>query len=206
MVKRKRDEGVTVKLRKRTEIKRKKTLKSSWKIYTKRLPDGFISKFKRKNSNPNDCVINALEMLGFLDTVGASMARLAWGGKPIPEENIKIYLKILLYPLKKTEFKVTGNNGRGISLERFEEEHSKIRKNHAAIGFVIGKDENGNGTGHFFIVAKDKEGKTYIIDPQIFNKRENFMGQCPNGECTEYYKHISGKGLNTFGFIKYHHE
>ena len=201
MVKRKRDEGNTV-LRKRekTDFQKKKTAKK-WRIYQKQLSDDFVNKFRRNHGNSNDCVVNAFEMIGFISSETATIMRILKPNIPLTDDEL---LKILpvFYPNKSAIFKVSKEKV-GHSIQYFNSQHSIIRKNHAGIGYIVRIAKDGSKSGHFFIVAKDKEGKTYIIDPQIFSKRENFMGECPNNDCTQYYKHISGEGINYFGFVTY---
>ncbi len=140
-------------------------------------------------------------MLQYISPETAGIMRILRPGMTLNEEEI---LKILhiFYPNKSAKFKVLKENI-GISGEEFNNQHSTIRKNHAGIGYIFRVGKDGSRSGHFFVVAKDKEGGTYIIDPQVFSKDENYMGQCPNGDCTKYYKYISREGYNYFGFVTY---
>lgn len=202
MVKRKRDDGISVQLRKKKKIDpREKKVRKKWRIYQKQLSDNFVNKFKRIHGGENDCVINAFEMLQYISPETAAIMRILRPGMTLNEAEI---LKILaiFYPNKNVRFKVLKENI-GYSVEEFNEQHSMIRKNHAAVGYIFRRKKDGSQSGHFFVVAKDKDGKTYIIDPQVFTKEENFMGQCPNDDCTKYYKYISREGYNYFGFVTY---
>ena len=202
MVKRKRDDGVTVELRKRkkVDLRKKKTAKK-WRIYQKKLSNDFVDKFRRIHGGENDCVINAFEMLQYISPNTAAIMRILRPGATLSEDEI---LKILpiFYQNKSAKFKVLKEN-LGVSSQEFNEQHSMIRKNHAGIGYIFRVGNDGSRSGHFFVVAKDENGMTYIIDPQIFSRGDNFMGQCPNGDCTKYYERISAKSLNKFGFVTY---
>jgi len=203
MVKRKRDDGISVQLRKKKkgDTQGKKKVSKKWRIYQKQLSDNFVATFRRIHGGKNDCVINAFEMLQYISAETAAIMRILRPGLTLNEDEI---LKILplFYPNKSVKFKVLKEN-LGYSVEEFNKQHSMIRKNHAGIGYIYRIKKDLSHSGHFFVVAKDKDGKTYIIDPQVFKKEENFMGQCPNDDCTKYYKYISKEGYNFFGFVTY---
>ncbi len=105
MVKRKRNEGISVQLRKKKKIDpRKKKTAKKWRIYQKQLSDDFITKFRRTHGDKNDCVINAFEMLQYISPETAGIMRILRPGMTLNEEEI---LKILhiFYPTKSAKFK-----------------------------------------------------------------------------------------------------
>ncbi len=67
------------------------------------ISDESLTRFRRSHPKPNDCVINALEILGILETHSADITRIFVGDDGLLQHQIEKVFEIT-YPGKKWDF------------------------------------------------------------------------------------------------------
>jgi len=117
-----------------------------------KISDENIMNFKRYLKSPMDCVINALQLMGVLDTISSNMLRISCvGTSGFEKEQIeKIFI---LYGGVNFEFKSTKDFN----------EFASIIENQLLPGNVV----FAGYTGHVFIIGRYLNGQLVYIDPQL---------------------------------------
>ena len=117
-----------------------------------KISDENIMNFKRHIQSPMDCVINALQLMGVLDTLSSNILRISCvGSRGFEKEQIeKIFT---LYTGVNFEFKSTKN---------FDEFANTIETQ-----LLPGNVVFAGYTGHVFIIGKYLDGRLVYIDPQL---------------------------------------
>ena len=120
-----------------------------------------LEHYLRINSDPNDCVINAMQLLGLLSNIESGLLRLeltCWsehtGGLP---PNVIMSMFKTIYPTYNFEFKNSTNS------HDFIDYLSNLPNNHISFCGISRKD----GSGHVFLVIKSSN-QIYIADPQTY--------------------------------------
>jgi len=107
--------------------------------------------FKRYLKSPRDCVINALQIIGILDSQNANILRISCAGNNgfVKEQIEKIFIFI------------TGNKYEFMKINNYELFSTKIKEN-LKIGHVV----FAGYTGHVFLIGKKQSGEIVYIDAQ----------------------------------------
>jgi hypothetical protein len=147
---------------KRTKNANSKTAKRNKRVWQLRIPqsnimsqfemtDNNITSFKRFIKSPMDCFINALQLMGLIDTMQSNMLRISAGNVGFSKEQIeKIFI---LQKGNNFTFKPTKNY-----IEFAETIKNNLKPGHAVFAGY---------TGHVFILARFIDGRIMFIDPQI---------------------------------------
>ena len=132
------------------------TLKYDYSKFINRLEH-----YSRINPDPNDCVINAMQLLGLLSNIESGLLRLelkCWsennGGLP---QHIVLSMFKTIYPKYKFDFKSTTDP------QEFDYYLTKLPDNQISFCGISRID----GSAHVFLVIKSN-GHIYIVDPQIY--------------------------------------
>ena len=189
----------------KTRNTQKKRSKVIWKARVKnslpdcnnlsqfQINDENIQSFRRYINSPMDCVINALQLMGLLDTVTSNLFRISCVGTNGFEKD-QIEKIFILYKGVNFEFKSTTN---------FNEFLNWIETK-----LLPGNVVFAGYTGHVFIIGRLLNGNIMYIDPQI-NKFCNIK-TCQNlimHEGKSYYllfnseKKLTIDQLNIIGFV-----
>jgi len=114
------------------------------------MTDERIQNFKRFVKSPRDCFINAMQLMGMIDTTAANILRISFAGElGFKKEQIE-----LIFTLKTSKpFKFYQMN-----YEKF----SDTIKNKLEAGNVV----FAGYTGHVFLIGKTYNGDILYIDPQ----------------------------------------
>jgi len=122
------------------------------------ITDEVFSKFRRSRPKPNDCVINALELLGILDANSADISRIFIGDKVVLQDQIEKVFETV-FKDKKWHFQNIDVN----ALEAYLRDSLKP-------GHVVfcGKVRY-QGPGHAFLIWKKHDGNIIMVDPQMTN-------------------------------------
>ena len=114
------------------------------------MTDERIQNFKRFVKSPRDCFINAMQLMGMIDTTAANILRISFAGElGFKKEQIE-----LIFTLKTSKpFKFYQMN-----YEKF----SDTIKNKLEAGNVV----FAGYTGHVFLIGKIRNGDIVYIDPQ----------------------------------------
>ena len=111
--------------------------------------------FRRDNAHPKDCLFNAMEILGIIDSKQAAKYRKDYSSRLMTIDEIEGFFNMYCHT-DVFKFKQYTN------LNRFETEINKIKPGYTMfVGYTYEKDE-----GHVFLIGKDKSG-LIIIDPQL---------------------------------------
>ena len=164
--------------------------KDGEKLFFTKMDDNFILQFKRMTRHPNDCVINAMEVMGLMSSDSAAFLRFMKRtnkssinrmkppqGKPMSQEEIMGLLTIC-YPEKSFRFGVFKSNQ---YKELFVDTIKTMPNGFATIAYQIFK----SGLGHAFVIGKSIQGLFYLIDAQRFTKPP-FMCELSQDECYDY--------------------
>jgi len=189
----------------KTRNTQKKRSKVIWKARVKnslpdcndlsqfQINDENIQSFRRYINSPMDCVINALQLMGLLDTVTSNLFRISCVGTNGFEKD-QIEKIFILYKGVNFEFKSTTNFNEFLNLI----ETKLLPGNVVFAGY----------TGHVFIIGRLLNGNIMYIDPQI-NKFCDIK-TCQNlimHESKSYYllfnseKKLTIDQLNIIGFV-----
>ena len=117
-----------------------------------RISDDNIMNFRRHIQSPMDCVINALQLMGVLDTLSSNILRISCVGKNGFEKE-QIEKIFILYAGVNFEFKSTKN---------FDEFAKNIE-----IQLSPGNVVFAGYSGHVFIIGRYFSGQIVYIDPQL---------------------------------------
>lgn len=164
--------------------------KDGERLFVTKMEDDFIFQFKRNTKHPNDCVINAMEVMGLMSPDSASFLRFMKRtnkssinsmkppqGKPMSQEEIMGLLTIC-YPEKSFRFGIFKSNQ---YKELFVDAIKTMPNGFATIAYQIFK----GGLGHAFVIGKSIQGLFYLIDAQRFTKPP-FMCELSQDECYDY--------------------
>lgn len=116
------------------------------------MSDNNIVGFKRFINSPMDCVINALQLFGLLDTVSANLLRIPASLQDTGFSKEEIEMIFILF---------MGNNFTFTLTKNFQEFATYI-ETFLNPGYAI----FAGYTGHVFILARHLNGEIMLIDPQ----------------------------------------
>ena len=118
--------------------------------------------YLRINSDPNDCVINAMQLLGLLSNIESGLLRIelkCWsernGGLPL---SVILSMFKTIYPFYNFDF-IKSNNP-----DHFVDYLTRIMPNNSISFCGISRK---NGSCHVFLVIKSSN-QIYIVDPQTY--------------------------------------
>lgn len=133
----------------------------------------------KKQDNKMDCVVNAMEILGLIDSFLAEAFRIVVknGVTECDTEELFNALESHLGGNKQYKFGIV----RGNSAIDFLVNFTKLMPNNTAIFTGTRKIVNGEDKGHVFVIAKDNHGVVQNIDLQ----NENRMCPLKDLQCFE---------------------
>lgn len=132
-----------------------------------KISDENIAGFKRFVDKPMDCVINALQIFGALDSKSSNILRISCAGdEGIYIEQIEKIFTLLL-----------GNNFDFQSSDNYQDFVEIIEKT-----LLPGYGVFAGYTGHVFIIARKENGVIMLIDPQ----RSQIV--CEINKCQDYIR------------------
>jgi len=156
-----------------TKMKKIKTKKSQLLKRVRELPRCYtLSQFKISNENinsfksfinaPNDCVINALQLMGNLDTISSNILRISCVGENGFNKD-QIEKIFILLKGHNFEFKSTSN------FDTFAKNiETNLLPGHVVFaGYKTSRVLPGQIGGHVFILGRYLDGKIMYIDPQL---------------------------------------
>jgi hypothetical protein len=115
-----------------------------------KISDENITNFKRYVKAPNDCVINALQIIGIIDNFVGNMLRIAYGERGIASQK-QIELIFTFSTSQKYKY-------HSLTYEIFVKTITEnINPGHIVFAGYI---------GHVFLIGKTLNGKLVYIDPQ----------------------------------------
>jgi hypothetical protein len=120
-----------------------------------KISDENLMKFFKLVDKPNDCVINALQIIGILDRLNADLMRVAVGDIGLIDTQIKDIFKVVV-PSKQWRFL------RYTNVKDLAEFTSLYMKP----GHVIFCGYEEHKINHVFLVGKTMSGNVLYIDPQ----------------------------------------
>lgn len=113
--------------------------------------DANINSFVRSIVKPQDCVINAIELLGVLDPRSADIARIMVGDTGVSKDQIE---QIFNYVIPHANFIFD----RLQNMRELMDFTKSMKSSHAILcGY----------TGHVFLIAKKNDGTVWYIDPMV---------------------------------------
>ena len=135
------------------DVKNARTLKLS----TFTIEDANIEKFRRIASRSNDCVINAMQIIGMISVKEAALLRIVGGDTGLTP--IVITKMFTLYIPKKFLFKE-------MDFQLFQQNINQIE-----LGQVVfagySQVTQGKTFNHVFLIGKNRNNKIYLVDPQL---------------------------------------
>lgn len=160
------------------------------RLFVTQMSDDFIKTFKRNTGHANDCVVNAMEVMGLMSPDSAAFLRFM---KRVNKKSINTIQKsasglgmqpdevvgLLTICFPDRTFRLGGFKDESYK-SKFVEAMKQLPNGHATIAFqafkIKSKDLGKNGeycectkyTAHAFVVAKDLNGEFHLIDPQRF--------------------------------------
>lgn len=120
------------------------------------ITDAKLESLKRMNPTENDCVINAFEILGVIDSREAALSRAFHGNKPIGMDKIVETMNAVGYPRQHTFVLVNDAT--------FADIMDEIKPGNSVFGAITWE---GVRTGHAILLAKGIDKINYVLDPQI---------------------------------------
>lgn len=139
-------------------------------LFETRISDQNFCNFKRFLNSPMDCFVNAMQIMGMLNTNAANLLRISCVGvSGFSQEQIASIF--ILY----TNFFFLFREMAG--WDAFGQQIMKISPGYVTLGGY-----HKNGTGHVFLIGKTTQNKMIYIDPQIQNNTLCFLheAQCEN--------------------------
>jgi hypothetical protein len=134
-----------------------------------RLTDDSIQKFRRWIKKPNDCVVNAMELLGVIDNTHADIIRIVIQDKPLEKSQIR---EIFSYVQPRHVWRMTPFKDINL-LKTFTRDILQP-------GYASFMAYSGN-PGHVFIIAKNLKGEVMYVDPQV-----NVICNLDDPRCYQY--------------------
>jgi hypothetical protein len=122
-----------------------------------KISDENIMNFKRHIKSPMDCVINALQLMGILDTLSSNMLRISCVGTNGFQKD-QIEKLFILYIGLNFEFKATND---------FDDLLNTIDTQLLPGHVVFAGYSLKGSSGHVFIIGRYLNGQLVYIDPQI---------------------------------------
>lgn len=161
----------------------------SWKIYQKK----YNPMYSKIDFGKQDCAINVLELLKFIDKKTANIMRIIRGDNPIDNfEMIEIFE--LLTPHK---FRIDVERSKLKNITKFKSKLDKIKPHHAAVGFVARDDDSG----HIFVIMRNKKN-LFIVDPHFYSIKNKYMRKCYDN-CNDYFVSLMEDKKSKFGLVEY---
>ena len=161
----------------------------SWKIYQKK----YNPVYSKINFGKEDCAINVLELLKFIDKKTADIMRIIRGDDPITNfEMIEIFE---LLTNKKFRIEVERNKLKNV--KTFKSKLQKIKPHHAVVGFVARDDDSG----HIFVIMRNKKD-LFIVDPHQYSYKNNYTEKC-HDSCNDYFVKLMEDKKSKFGLVEY---
>ena len=170
-------------------------------LFEARISDQNLCNFKRYLNSPMDCFVNAMQIMGLIDTNAANLLRISCVGvSGFSEEQIASIF--ILY----TKFFFLFRELSG--WDAFGQQVMKISPGTVTLGGY-----HKNGGGHVFLIGKTTQNKMIYIDPQIQNNTLCFLdeAQCENHikNMDKYYLlyrndiQLTPQQLMGLGFVNY---
>lgn len=164
------------------------------------ITDSNIAEFKRMSPKPMDCVINALEIVKYIDSKEAEHLRQTYGNKGFDIRSIENMMSALYSRLpsnRKYTYLKTGEivsdmifTLKPYSYFDFIKFSKKMEKNFCTI-CAFDCVKNGQRFQHVFLIAKNSNGQYVYIDPQIPSSSGNvFMKDITMID--DFYDHFYG--------------
>jgi hypothetical protein len=119
------------------------------------ISDTNLSLFKRWVKKPNDCVINALEVLNLLDSTCADLMRIVVGDVGLFPHQVLLVFK---YLFSSYEWKF-------VYFTNIQSIYSVFVAMPIDSAILCAAESISNG--HVFIIAKGSQNIPYLIDPQL---------------------------------------
>lgn len=167
--------------------------KAGERLFVNQMSDDFITTFERNTSHANDCVVNALEVMGLMSPDSAAFLRfmkrtnkksintiqMSAGGLGMQPDEV-VGLLTICFPDRTFRF---GEFTDKWYKSTFVETLKQLPNGHATIAFQAFKTrsremgKNGEScectkyASHAFVVAKYSNGQYFLIDPQRFPKK-----------------------------------
>lgn len=139
-------------------------------LFEARISDKNLCNFKRYLDSPMDCFVNAMQIMGLIDTKAANLLRISCVGVTgFSEEQIAsifiLYTKFFFIFRELTGW------------DAFGQQVMKISPGTVTLGGY-----RKNGAGHVFLIGKTTQNKMIYIDPRIKNNTLCFLdeSQCEN--------------------------
>ncbi len=120
-----------------------------------KLTSDAIAKFRRWIKKPKDCVINALELIGILDSQNADIARVLVGDVGVQIPQLEEIFSVVNPKFNWNFYKFTNIE----TLKQFTSQ--ELKRGHTILCGYEGL------SGHAYLIAKGMDGKTYYVDPQV---------------------------------------
>lgn len=137
-----------------------------------------LTSFKRLVAKPNDCVINALQLLNILDEKAAHLMRIAVGDIGLTEEQIQETFSYI-YPTFEWRF-IRYTNIKTLENYCF----SELQPSHVIFcGYRMYNPRKKNYLRHVFLIGKDQNNTIVYIDPQI-----NVYCDLKHADCFHYIR------------------
>lgn len=121
-----------------------------------KITDDNIESFKGMNPNPTDCVINAMEILGLIDSTSAGIARIIVRDMGVITTRISEIFEFIT--------KIKHNWVTYRDKESFSSIVGSLSPGHA---FFILAEFYGSDMSHAIVIAKNLSGEVFVLDPQI---------------------------------------
>jgi len=140
-------------------------------LFEMRITDQNFCNFKRYLNSPRDCFVNAMQIMGLIDTNAANLLRISSAGRVSGFSGEEIASIFILYTNYFFIFREMAN------WNAFGQQVMKISPGTVTLGGY-----RKNGVGHVFLIGKTTQNKMIYIDPQIQNNTLCFLdeAQCEN--------------------------
>lgn len=126
------------------------------------ISDDNLMKFRRWVKKPNDCAINALQIIGEIDEIEAELLRIAVGDMGLTKTQIENTLNYL-QPNYHWHFYEYTNI---LTLAQFT--RNEMSPNTVIFcGYMVWNPYLRREFGHVFLIGKKTDGSVLYIDPQI---------------------------------------
>lgn len=120
------------------------------------ITDTKLDGLKRMNPTQNDCVINAFEILGVMDSREAALSRAFHNNRPIGMDKIVETMNAVGYP-HQHKFELVND-------ATFADVMNELKPGNSIFAGITWE---GVGTGHVILLAKGVDRINYVLDPQI---------------------------------------
>lgn len=120
-----------------------------------KISDENLMKFFKLVDKPNDCVINALQIIGILDRLNADLMRIAVGDIGLNDVQIRDIFRVVVPSKQWRFFRYTNVSDLAVFTSHFMKP-----------GHVIFCGYEGPSINHVFLIGKTMSGNALYIDPQ----------------------------------------